>query len=229
MTTTADTPQAPERADAQGPFVTSRIEDGIGYLTFNDPRRRNAMTQDLVDQALEALREFAEAGIKVGVLDARGPVFCAGGDLKAKRIPGVSPAGVHLIQAFEDSPLLWFAAVEGPAFGAALHLLSTCPHIAMSSEAWFAIPELLHGRFPRPIVAALAEVIGPRRALRMAMTGEKVDAGLAREWGLVESVTDPGQALARATELATTFAALPEETLDNARLSWGSRLETRAV
>lgn len=63
----------------------------------------------------------------------------------------------------------------------------------------------------------------------MATTGEKVDADLARTWGLVESVTAPGEALARATELATTFAGLPEETLDNARLSWGSRLETRAV
>lgn len=229
MTTTADSTQAADRAERNDEFVISRIEGGIGYLTLNDPRRRNAMTQDIVDEALAVLREFAEAGLKIGVLNAQGPVFCAGGDLKAKRVPGVLPAGVHLIQAFDDSPLLWFAAVEGPAFGAALHLLSNCPHVVLSQDAFFAIPEFLHGRYPRPIVAALAEVIGPRKSLRMAMTGEKVSADLAQDWGLVETVVEPGQALARAGELAATFAALPAEALENARLSWGSRLETRTV
>lgn len=222
-----ETDRTADRGENMGQFVTSRIEQGIGYLTLNDPRRRNAMTQDIVDETLTVLQEFAQAGLKIGVLNAEGPVFCAGGDIKAKRVPGVPPAGVHLIQGFEDSPLLWFAAVEGPAFGAALHLLSTCPHIVMSSEAFFAIPEFLHGRYPRPIVAALAEIIGPRRALRMAMTGEKLEAVTAREWGLAETVAEPGQALATATEMAETFAALPAETLDNARMSWGSRLETR--
>jgi enoyl-CoA hydratase len=210
-----------------GTFVTSRIEDGVGYLTLADPRRRNAMTADIVDEALAVLQQFADAGLKVGVLNAEGPVFSAGGDLKAKRVPGVPPAGVRLIQGFEDSPLLWFAAVEGPAFGAALHLLSTCPRVVMSSEAYFAIPEFIHGRFPRPIVAALAEVIGPRRALRLAMTGERLEAAQALEMGLVESVVEPGLALKTATEEAIAFAKIPAEALDNGRLAWGTRLETR--
>ncbi|MDK1361695.1 enoyl-CoA hydratase/isomerase family protein [Arthrobacter sp. zg-Y1219] len=210
-----------------GTFVESRIEEGVGYLTLADPDRRNAMTADIVDEALAVLQEFADAGLKVGVLSARGPVFCAGGDLKAKRIPGVPPAGVRLIDAFETSPLLWFAAVEGPALGAALHLLSTCPRVVVSSSAWFAVPEFLHGRFPRPIVAALAEVIGPRRAMRLAMTGERLTAEQALDLGFVESVVEPGQALKTAAEEAMAFAKLNTESLENGRLGWSTRLETR--
>lgn len=208
-------------------YVKSRIEDGVGYLTLADPDRRNAMTADMVDEALAVLQEFADAGLKVGVLNAEGPVFCAGGDLKAKRIPGVPPAGVRLIEGFDASPLLWFAAVEGPALGAALHLLSTCPRVVMSSSAWFAVPEFLHGRFPRPIVAALAEVIGPRRAMRLAMTGERLTAEQALDLGLVEKVVDPDQALKTAGEEALAFAKLNTESLDNGRLAWSTRLETR--
>lgn len=212
-----------------GNFVKHRIEDGVGYLTLADPARRNAMTQDIVDEALAVLQEFAEAGLKVGVLDAQGPVFCAGGDLKAKRIPGVPPAGVRLIQGFDDSPLLWFAAVEAPALGAALHMLSTCPRVIMSSAAWLSIPEFLHGRFPRPIVAALAQIIGPRKALRLAMTGERVPAAEALELGLIESVVEPGTALETATREATALARINVEALENGRLSWNTRLETRTA
>lgn len=212
-----------------GKFVNHRIEDGVGYLTLADPARRNAMTQDIVDEALAVLQEFADAGLKVGVLDAQGPVFCAGGDLKAKRIPGVPPAGVRLIQGFDDSPLLWFAAVEAPALGAALHMLSTCPRVIMSSTAWLSIPEFLHGRFPRPIVAALAEIIGPRKAFRMAMTGERVSAEQALELGLIESVVEPGTALETASREATALAQINVEALDNGRLSWNTRLETRTA
>lgn len=210
-------------------FVNHRIEDGVGYLTLADPARRNAMTQDIVDQAIAVLDEFAEAGIKVGVLDALGPVFCAGGDLKAKRIPGVPPAGVRLIQAFDDSPLIWFAAVEAPALGAALHLLTTCPRVIMSTSAWLSIPEFLHGRFPRPIVAALAEVIGPRKALRLAMTGERVTAAEALDLGLIEAVVEPGTALETATREAKALAQINVEALENGRRSWTSRLETRTA
>lgn len=212
-----------------GNFVTHRIEDGVGYLTLADPARRNAMTQDMVDEALAVLQEFADAGLKVGVLDAQGPVFCAGGDLKAKRIPGVPPAGVRLIQGFDDSPLLWFAAVEAPALGAALHMLSTCPRVIMSSTAWLSIPEFLHGRFPRPIVAALAQIIGPRKALRLAMTGERVSADEALELGLIEAVVEPGSALETASREARALAQINAEALDNGRLSWNTRLETRTA
>jgi enoyl-CoA hydratase/carnithine racemase len=153
--------------------VQAQVVDGVGHLVLDQPDRRNAMTAELVDEAIAAHDDFAASGVKVGLLSATGPVFSAGGDLKAKRIPGVPPAGVRLIETFDSSPILWVAAVHGPAIGAALHLLSTCATVVMAEDAWYRVPEFLHGRYPRPVVAALAEIIGPRRALRMATTGER--------------------------------------------------------
>lgn len=210
-----------------GSYVRSRVQDGVGYLTLADPERRNAMTADLVDEALEVHREFAEQGLKVGVLNAVGTVFCAGGDLKAKRVPGVPPAGVHLIEAFETSPLMWIASVHGPALGAALHLISTCPRAILSASAWLAIPELIHGRYPRPILAELAESIGPRRALRLAMTGERLSAQDALALGLIERVVAPEELEGETIAEAQALNAIKPDALDLAREAWRSRLGLR--
>ncbi|MFF4835206.1 enoyl-CoA hydratase/isomerase family protein [Streptomyces sp. NPDC001315] len=211
--------------------VQAQVVGGVGHLVLDQPDRRNAMTAELVDEAIAAHDDFAASGVKVGLLSATGPVFSAGGDLKAKRIPGVPPAGVRLIETFDSSPILWVAAVHGPAIGAALHLLSTCATVVIADDAWYRVPEFLHGRYPRPVVAALAEIIGPRRALRMATTGEKMPAEEAFGLGLVEHVVPPAElmdtAWERARALADTDPSANALTLANE--AWRSRLGTRPL
>lgn len=63
--------------------------------------------------------------------------------------------------------------------------------------------------------------------MRLAMTGERLSAEQALELGLVEKVVDPDQALKTAGEEALAFAKLNTESLDNGRLAWSTRLETR--
>lgn len=208
-------------------LIRHRIEDGVGYLTLADPDRRNAMTADLVDQALAAHQALADAGARVGVLAAEGPVFCAGGDLKAKRVPGVPPAGVTLIDTFTASPLLWIAAVSGPVLGAGIQLAATAARIVAADDAWFCLPEFVHGRYPRPVVAALAEIIGPRRAMRMMMTGEKVPAEEAVRIGLAERAVPAADLPKAVAEEARALAALPPQALEAARDAWHARFGTR--
>jgi enoyl-CoA hydratase/carnithine racemase len=207
--------------------VKSRIADGVGHLTLANADRRNALSADLVEEAFAVHREFEDAGLRVGVLAAEGPVFCAGGDLKEKRIPGVTPAGLRLIEAFDTSPLLWIAAIQGPALGAALQLISVCPRAVMASDAWLCLPELQHGRFPRPVVAAMAGAIGPRRAMRMAMTGEKMGAAEALSVGFVERVVDAAELEKVVEEEAVALARVDADALTAARLAWRTRLGTR--
>lgn len=212
--------------------VQAQVVDGVGQLVLDLPERRNAMTAELVDAAIAAHDAFVAGGIKVGLLCANGPVFSAGGDVKAKRVPGVPPAGVRLIDTFDSSPILWVAAVHAPAFGAALHLLSTCPTVVMAEDAWFCVPELLHNRYPRPVVAALAEVIGPRRAFRMATTGEKMPAAEAFRLGLVEHVVPGDQLTEFAWARARALAGIDESVADALTLAnegWRSRIGTRPL
>ncbi len=208
-------------------LVKYRIEDGVGYLTLADPARRNALTAGLVQQALAAHQAFVDAGVLVGVLAAEGPVFCAGGDLKAKRIPGVPPAGVTLIERFEASPLLWIAALAGPALGAGIQLATAAARVVLAEDAWFAVPEFVHGRYPRPVVAALAEIIGARRTMRLMMTGERVDAAEAVRIGLAERVVPAADLGTTVAEEALALSTLPPETLTAARDAWHVRFGTR--
>ena len=217
----------PREDTAMDPFIKHRVEDGVGYLTLADPARRNAMTADLVGQALAAHQALADAGARVGVLAAEGPVFCAGGDLKAKRVPGVPPAGVTLIDTFTASPLLWIAAVSGPALGAGIQLAATAARIVIADDAWFCVPEFRHGRYPRPVVAALAEIIGPRRAMRMMMTGEKVPAAEAVRIGLAERAVPAADLAKTVAEEARALAELPPQALEAARDAWHVRFGTR--
>lgn len=211
--------------------VRTEIKDGVGHLVLDLPERRNAMTAELVDDAIAAHDGFARDGVKVGLLSSTGPVFSAGGDLKAPRIPGVPPAGVRLIDTFDASPMLWVAAVHGPAFGAAIQLLTTCTTVVMADDAYFAVPELVHGRYPRPVVAALAEVIGPRRAMRMATSGERMPADEAYRLGLVEYVVPAADLASFARERAVSLASIDQanDALTLANEGWRSRLGTRPL
>ena len=208
-------------------LVRYRIEDGVGYLTLADPDRRNALSAGLVEQALEAHQAFVGADVAVGVLSAEGKVFCAGGDLKEKRVPGVPPSGVKLVDAFAASPLLWIAAVGGGALGAGIQLATNCARIVMSDEAWMCVPEFVHGRYPRPVVAALAEIIGARRAMRLMMTGERLDAAEAVRIGLAERVVPAADLETAAAEEAMALAKIPAETVALARNAWVARFGAR--
>lgn len=211
--------------------VRAEIAEGVGHLVLDLPERRNAMTAELVDAAIAAHDDFVRSGVKVGLLSSVGPVFSAGGDIKAKRIPGVPPAGVRLIDTFDASPILWVAAVHGPAFGAALQLLTTCVTVVMADDAYLAVPELVHGRYPRPVVAALAEVIGPRRAMRMATSGERMSAEEAYRLGLVEYVVPAADLDQFARERAVALAGIDQsnDALTLANEGWRSRLGTRPL
>lgn len=203
------------------------VEDGIARFRLTDPDRRNALGPDLVEQALDGLAQIEQQGAKVGVLSAEGPVFTAGGDLKEKRVPGVPPSGVKLIDAFDRSPVLWHAAVHAPVLGAGLQLLSSCARVVMSDEAFLMLPEFPHGRWPRPVAQAIAPQIGARRAMRVTMTGEKITAAAALELGLVERVVPAADLMSAVDEEVAKVAVVDPAQLDIAINAWLTRFETR--
>lgn len=99
------------------------------------------------------------------------------------------------------------AAVNGLAHGGGCEMVINCDMVIASAGAEFALPEVkrgvvaIAGALPR-----LVRLVGKQRAMEMALTGRTLGAGEAREWGLVNEVTDEGKVVERAVEWAKTVA-----------------------
>jgi enoyl-CoA hydratase len=151
-----------------------------------------------------------QADLSVGVITGAGKGFCAGMDLKAFVAGEVPYAGdrgfAGITQRSAEKPLV--AAVEGFALAGGLEVALACDLIVAARGARLGIPEV-----KRSLVAAAGALLRlpkslPRTmAMELALTGEPISAERAYELGLVNRLTDPGDALSGALELAETIAA----------------------
>jgi enoyl-CoA hydratase len=197
--------------EAIQPEVLVETVDAVLVITINRPHARNAVTQAvsrLVADALDRLE--ADDHVMVGVLTGAGGNFCAGMDLKAfafgqrPEIDGQGFAGVT--ERRLRKPLI--AAVEGFALAGGCEVVLACDLVVAAQNAVFGIPEVTRGlvagaggliRLPRKIPSAIA--------MELALTGNRFSAIDARQWGLVNRIVRPGQALQGALELATRITA----------------------
>jgi enoyl-CoA hydratase len=191
--------------------VLVRCENGILIVTLNRPEQRNAVNGAVssgIARALDLLDGSSD--LRVGVLCANGPAFCAGMDLKAfaagepVRDPSRGFAGI--VERPPAKPLI--AAVEGWALGGGFEIVLCCDMVTAGKSARFGLPEVKRGlaargggvfRLPRRLPHALA--------MELITTGAPLDADRAERFGLVNRLVDDGQALTAALELAAQIAA----------------------
>jgi enoyl-CoA hydratase len=191
--------------------VITERRDGVLLVTLNRPDARNAVNAALAQGVADAMEELDGADeLRVGILTGAGGGFCAGMDLKAF-VRGESPfiegrgfAGIA--QRPPAKPLI--AAIEGFAVAGGLEVALSCDLIVAAAGARLGIPEV-----KRSLVAAGGALLRlPGRiplnlATELALTGEPISADRAAELGLVNRVSDPGQAVDVALELAAQIAA----------------------
>jgi enoyl-CoA hydratase len=172
-------------------------------MTINRPTARNALTTDVTTLLTEAIERLeTDPSLRVGVLSGAGGGFCAGIDLKAFASSG-SPTGLkEMLRDRSVKPMV--AAVEGFALGGGLELALMCDLIVAARGTKLGLPEAKFG-----LLAAGGALfrIPERLVTSMVLTGTPLIAEEAADHGLVARLTDPGQALAEAIELATAIAA----------------------
>jgi enoyl-CoA hydratase len=192
------------------PAVLRERRERVLVVTINRPDQRNAVNAAVaagIAAALDALD--ADDSLAAGVITGAGKGFCAGMDLKAF-VAGESPYAADrgfagITQRASDKPLI--AAVEGFAVAGGLEVALSCDLIVAARGARLGIPEV-----KRSLVAAggallrLPRVLPRNVAMELALTGEPIDAERAHRLGLVNRLTEPGQALAVAVELAAAIA-----------------------
>jgi enoyl-CoA hydratase/carnithine racemase len=186
------------------------VDDGVGLITLNRPERRNAVNAELGEALNKALvRAASDKGVRALIITGAGSGFCAGGDAEhltntAERrvsrsvsptepdprfhdaLPGAPP---HMRSRYTFAgamPIPTFAAVNGPAIGAGLALALSCDFRFGGPRASFA------GGFVR--IGAVAEMglawtttqtVGLARARDMLLSGRRIEAEEALQWGLM--------------------------------------------
>jgi enoyl-CoA hydratase/carnithine racemase len=177
--------------------MLSRKEDGVGYLTFNNPERHNAVSLDMWEAASGILEDFkGDKNIRVVVFSgAGGKAFIGGADINHMVTMKSSEDGrafitlIHkLCQAIRDCPVPVICRAEGYTLGAGLEVAAACDLRIAADNAFFGMPEVRVG-IPSVVEAALLpRLIGWGRTSRMLLTAENIDAAKAEAWGLVEEV-----------------------------------------
>ncbi|MEU6192570.1 crotonase/enoyl-CoA hydratase family protein [Streptomyces sp. NPDC047061] len=192
------------------PTVRTEEIDGIFVITIDRPRARNAI-DGATARALAAALDQLESrdDLRVGILTGAGGVFSAGMDLKAFAagdkpiVDGRGFAGIT--RARIRTPLI--AAVEGYALGGGTEMALACDMIVAARNATFGQTEVRYGIVPpEGGMVRLPERIPHNIALELLLTGGTLPAERAERFGLVNELTEPGQALQRALELASSIA-----------------------
>lgn len=193
--------------------VEFETRGNVAILTLDRPEARNAVSAELarsLEAAVDRLEQDRE--LWVGVLAARGPVFCAGADLKAVAAGDAlglmtERGGFAGFVARERSkPIL--AAVDGPALAGGCEICLACEGIVASTRASFGVPEV-----KRSLVAAAGALFRLPKALprnlanELVMTGDPISAELAHRHGMVNVLCEPGKALDEALALAARIVA----------------------
>lgn len=222
------------------------IEDdgAIRIVRICRQEKRNALDLATKRRLVEAFRAAeADADVRVVVLTGSESVFVAGTDIA--EMAGFRPTDLILERAGEVFEVLdglakpVIAAVEGVALGGGCELALATDVVIAGQGARFGQPEVRVGLIPGAGgVHRLVRMAGRQRALRLLLTGELVNAGEARDLGIVSEVVPDGAALDRAVELARELVALPALSLqlikelsrnaENAPLHSGLLLERRA-
>ena len=217
-------PSQPQLKDAQ---IT--VDGRIATLTLNRDDVRNELTgTQLVDDIVETTEWInTDDSISVLILTGAGAAFSAGGNVKHMlNREGSFGGSVYEVQkkyregiqrvalALHKLEVPSIAAVNGPAIGAGFDLACMCDLRIASADAKMGETFVNLGIIPGDGGAWLLQrVVGYQRAAELTFTGRVFDAAEALAMGLVLSVAEPADLLARARELATRIAEKPPQAL----------------
>lgn len=200
--------------------------DGVLRLTLNDIRRRNALSEAMLEHLGAAFEAAStDSSVRVIVLAANGPAFCAGHDLKELTAGRSGPdcgkayftrimalcSGV--MQSIVNSPKPVIAEVKGVATAAGCQLVASCDLAIAAETAQFSTPGVHIGLFCSTPMVALSRNVANKHAMEMLLTGDMIPADRAAEIGLVSRAV-PAEALYETTmAMARKIAAKSSMTL----------------
>ncbi|MCF8468557.1 MAG: enoyl-CoA hydratase [Sneathiella sp.] len=196
----------------------------IATVTLNRPEARNALSQDMREGLYQALADVeTDDSIRCVVITGAGEHFQAGGDVKAfnefvkmspderrqtfeRRIHGLHPT-IFLMERMKK-PII--ASVRGGAAGFGLSLMMACDMVIASEDAFITLAYIGIGTTPDGSgTYMLPRIVGLKKAMEIAMLGDRIGAAEARDLGLINFVVPTAELAAETAKLAKRLANGP--------------------
>lgn len=202
--------------------VLSRADSGgVATLTLNRPASRNALSVALMAALKDEIDAIAGDGsVRVVVIAAVGPAFCAGHDMREIRAnpnraayEALFAQCSDLMQAIVHLPQPVIARVHATATAAGCQLVASCDLAIAADTAKFATPGVNIGLFCSTPMVALTRNVGRKQAMEMLLTGEPIDAAAAAAAGLINRAVPADELDASVAALAGTIVGKSPLTL----------------
>lgn len=212
-------------------LIRTEVDDGVATLILHRPHRLNALTWETMRQLHDAIDKAAgTAGVRALVLTGAGRAFCSGADLvdfddtvadpgaavEHQMITTLTP----LCQALLHAGVPIVAAVNGPCVGGGLGLALLADVTLAARSAYFLVPQVASLGIAPDAGATwiLARHVGRARALGMSLTGERISAEQAEQWGLIWRCVDDDALLTEARTVAARISSAPAAAVATRRL-----------
>lgn len=222
------------------------VENHVGTLTLNRPEVRNALSEEIVTGIRNALVAWErDPSVRAIVLQGAGDHFMSGGDVKRfgtmaalppqerrtlfeQRIHNLHPL-MYLMRRIR-TPIV--ASVQGAAAGAGMSFMMCCDLVVAADTAFFTLAYINIGTSPDGgSTYFLPRIVGMKKAMEIALLGDRFDAKTAQQLGLVNYVVPASQLAAETKKLAERLASGPSHAIGNTKLllngSLGNTMESQ--
>ena len=214
-------------------IIIENRKNGVCKLTLNRPKSHNALSFQLLTDMNNALENIKNnKNLKVLIIDANGPSFCSGHDLKEinsnnnkeiykKLFNLCSQVMLSIIRL--DIPVI--ASVHSTATAAGCQLVATCDLAIASENARFATPGVNIGLFCSTPMVALSRNISKKNSMEMLLTGDLIDSYKAKEFGLVNRVVPEKKLEQTVNEIAEKILQKSSKTIAVGKKAFYEQLE----
>lgn len=202
-------------------FIDVAREGHIATVTINRPEKRNAITNEMMEDIERIARDFAkDEQTRAIIVRAEGRDFSVGADLSQPRFQGDPQSmlirrrqlqlGSLMMRALREIHQPTICAVQGVATGGAACIATACDFRIAAADARMGYGEVKMGiNLMWNAVPVCVALIGPARAKRMIMSGKLFDAATLLGWGFLDEVVSRENLDATARSWAEEYAALP--------------------
>jgi methylglutaconyl-CoA hydratase len=179
----------------------------ISVVTLNRPERRNALTIELLNELIAAIKVTSDQPHeRVLILRGAGKAFCTGLDLKEAADPKKAHMTAELVAktlvTLSETRLITIAAVHGAAVAGGAGIMSACDFVVAAARTKIGYPEVRRGLVAGLVMTFLRRQIGERHMRDLLLGSELIDAERAREIGLVNRVVAPADVMEEAQKFA---------------------------
>ncbi len=200
-------------------LLKDKIDNGILRLTLNNSKNQNTLSELMIDLLKKAFTDAAtDQSIKVIILAANGPIFCAGHDLKeiteARKsqdsgtdyFKQLFDSCSELMQMIVSNPKPVIAEVDGIATAAGCQLVASCDLAIATNDSKFATPGVNIGLFCSTPMVALSRNVAKKHAMEMLLTGDMIDSKNAKAIGLINNHVSKDLLMEKTLSIANKIA-----------------------